>query len=655
MAVTLLDKAAGLLNNIEAIRQQALLFNQEVTELKLRTRVLVPGTSHCYEEEGVYDDELLGIEKQVRWLRVDQNSTILGPSFGQKDESEITITFLGGSTTECNEVSEGNRFPYLVGEILGETLRKNVRGINAGLRAHTTIDSINLLINRSFLQSGDYIVLMHNLNDRLVLWAHDSYDGIPSPWYPSSLARIRAESRRAFVSVWEYLKFHSNIIFMVDKKFEELFIGWRGTKNYIDERNIDFPDSKILDHKRQFQSNLRIFVGIVKAFGKIPVLMTQPLGKSSKQQDLFNEAIREVTVEEDVLLIDLEASFPKEKEELFFPDKVHLNEQGSIIAARKISNTFYRSFFVKSVQNYLSMMDLSKLRSLCKPGPMMCEGVKDLHLSKPKQIIRGAFRYPVVSEDGRFFAFQGNDKGKEVIIVKDLHNKSSDHFISSENEDMRHPVFRKSPDGMTQIVFACGSEIYERLYVKTLGKDDNKILLPEITMTQSIPTVGLDGNIAFSGTISNFGYPDLFLLNCNGDKVLQLTRTSWEEWRPTFSPNGKTIYYIANPDSQFDLFALDIDSRGTRKVYGSPVDEWDPAISPDGGIIAFSSSASGNWDLWVCNTSEDCQETAVPIIKNKTNEWDANFDYDGRLLLYAVEGGELQQGIWGVCLYGEED
>ena len=53
------------------------------------------------------------------------------------DHPDLTLAFLGGSTTECIYVDENNRFPYLAGRLIEEQTGLKVNSYNAG-RAATT-------------------------------------------------------------------------------------------------------------------------------------------------------------------------------------------------------------------------------------------------------------------------------------------------------------------------------------------------------------------------------------------------------------------------------------------------------------------------------------------------------------------------------------
>jgi hypothetical protein len=93
----------------------------------------------------------------------------------------------------------------------------------------------------------------------------------------------------------------------------------------------------------EFASRLRAFVRVGKAFRIIPVLMTQPFARprdnptadlAAAIQDTFNDTIRKVGLEEDVLVIDLVRHFTEDvpgwdEPMAYFYDRIHANDRGS--------------------------------------------------------------------------------------------------------------------------------------------------------------------------------------------------------------------------------------------------------------------------------------------------------------------------------------
>jgi lysophospholipase L1-like esterase len=108
----------------------------------------------------------------------------------------------------------------------------------------------------------------------------------------------------------------------------------------------------------KYVARLKSFVGICRAFGITPVLMTQPVinirtaltpdWTDPRNQEIFNHLIREVGAEEDVLVIDLVNFFFHEVEKwnepmVVFYDGVHFTDYGSKRAAEHITERLYEA------------------------------------------------------------------------------------------------------------------------------------------------------------------------------------------------------------------------------------------------------------------------------------------------------------------------
>ena len=169
------DYLLGFVNGIRQVRESARLFREEVSPLQIHTLNLVPNLQHNYlNAERPLGDRLVR-EGTSRILSTDSTGLIRN---GNRSEVEVngprspaikTILFLGGSTTECNEVDEPFRFPAVVEKLLRDA-GANVLTENGGVRGHTTQDSLNALLNRDGFRDADVIILMQNINDRAPPW-----------------------------------------------------------------------------------------------------------------------------------------------------------------------------------------------------------------------------------------------------------------------------------------------------------------------------------------------------------------------------------------------------------------------------------------------------------------------------------------------------
>lgn len=287
-------------------------------------------------------------------LRIDDDGFIL-PSKRYSDP-DISMVFLGASTTECRFVEEENRFPYLSGLLIERKLGIKINSYNAARSGNNSLHSLDILLNKVVPLKPAIVIMMHNINDLSILLHEKSYwnknksrsvifdmnDEIVSNffrimrdrWVPNLSAGMR-DFDRSIRSFWKS-----------DSKINDEFAAIRGKPIVVDEPGMI----------EQFEMNLQSFIYLCKARNIIPVLMTMSSRFKEKPDkivadavkesgvdyikfkeifDIFNETIRKKAKENNIMVIDLAKEIHQEKE--FMYDIVHHNDKGSIKAAEIIS------------------------------------------------------------------------------------------------------------------------------------------------------------------------------------------------------------------------------------------------------------------------------------------------------------------------------
>ena len=90
-------------------------------------------------------------------------------------DPQLTLVFLGGSTTECYWVDEESRFPALAGKLLGDRIGKRVNSLNAGVSGANTLHMLYVLLSKVIPLRPDVVVLMENVNDVNMMLFTGSY------------------------------------------------------------------------------------------------------------------------------------------------------------------------------------------------------------------------------------------------------------------------------------------------------------------------------------------------------------------------------------------------------------------------------------------------------------------------------------------------
>lgn len=255
------------------------------------------------------------------------------PSFIKNGEKAITLAFLGGSTTECLFVSEEKRFPYLVGKMFSDYTGASVKVLNAGSAGNNLHGSLNIYLNKIVKYKPDFVLIMHSVNDVGLLKAKNNYrdfmvkdannpaDILSKYSYAIAIARQIKKNR--------YLKHYRNTKAINDARGCLQPLGTKLQKTTVDKY---FPE---------YSTRLRTLIYMVRQFGGVPVLMTEPIYTTENipegyentfysgisEANVFNDEIRRIAKEENCALIDLDKELPKEK--VYFYDHIHYFDKGS--------------------------------------------------------------------------------------------------------------------------------------------------------------------------------------------------------------------------------------------------------------------------------------------------------------------------------------
>jgi lysophospholipase L1-like esterase len=298
---------------------------------------------HTPNSERLIDVSMLDQVHPTSRLRVDARSYVQ-PSF-QHNAPDVTIAFLGGSTTECKAVKEALRFPARVSELF-EAQKLKVNTLNAGRGGNTLHDSINILLNHVVQDRPDVVVVMNVANDVGVL---AQFGG-----------NYAVRSRRAIMlrDVVDWFKSTASQHLHLAGVARQSMIVLRGQAGkaepgeLIDRQQRLDPVFAATLPRQVYEQRLRVFIGVARGLGITPVLMTEPFSGSLNQltpqwadlgsQDLFNEIVRKIGEQEKVLVIDLVQHVRDNVENWnqpmkVFYDGIHVTDYGSDIYARHIA------------------------------------------------------------------------------------------------------------------------------------------------------------------------------------------------------------------------------------------------------------------------------------------------------------------------------
>ncbi len=105
---------------------------------------------------------------------------------------------------------------------------------------------------------------------------------------------------------------------------------------------------------------------------------------------------------------------------------------------------------------------------------------------------------------------------------------------------------------------------------------------------------------------------------------------------PAFSPDGRTIAFSAWRGGNFDIFALDVESRTITNLTNDELFDGAPVFTPDGRSVAFV-SAIGTGYAKVFRTDLGTPGSRFTLTTGESNENDPVFSPDGKRLYFTTD------------------
>jgi len=114
-----------------------------------------------------------------------------------------------------------------------------------------------------------------------------------------------------------------------------------------------------------------------------------------------------------------------------------------------------------------------------------------------------------------------------------------------------------------------------------------------------IPWEGSSGLIAY--TSDSGQNKDIYIMNSDGSRRVNITRNKYENFSPMWSPDGKKLVFISNRTGNFDIFSVDFDGKNLLNLTESPENNYMPSWSPDGTKIAFTARKGDKENIFTVN------------------------------------------------------
>jgi TolB protein len=190
--------------------------------------------------------------------------------------------------------------------------------------------------------------------------------------------------------------------------------------------------------------------------------------------------------------------------------------------------------------------------------------------------------------------------------------------FASDGPMLRFPQF--SPDGryLAYVSFKSG---VPNIVVRS--SDGGLLGGTNFNATTSSPSIGPNGELAFSSAISNDGSMEIYVSNLNGSNVRRLTRTNKAiNISPRWNPKtGREIAFISSRGGSPQVYVMDASGANQRPLISRGGQADSPSWSPDGRYIAFAYGGAGSFQVFVADVASGQLLQLTSQGRNESPAW----------------------------------
>lgn len=104
----------------------------------------------------------------------------------------------------------------------------------------------------------------------------------------------------------------------------------------------------------------------------------------------------------------------------------------------------------------------------------------------------------------------------------------------------------------------------------------------------------------------------LYVMRSNGSNLVRLT-SGENDRAPAGSPDGSRIAFMSDREGNWEIYVINIDGTGLRRLTNSLLRDGLPTWSPDGGWLAFVAERDGRWFVWAMRPDGSEQRELFPL------------------------------------------
>ena len=186
-----------------------------------------------------------------------------------------------------------------------------------------------------------------------------------------------------------------------------------------------------------------------------------------------------------------------------------------------------------------------------------------------------------------------------------------------------------SPDGkrLAYVSFEAKKPV---VYIHSL-LDGKRHVAANFKGSNSAPAWSPDGK-TLAVSLSREGGSQIFLLNPDGSGIRRLTSSAAIDTEPRYSPDGKWIYFTSDRGGSPQVYRIPAGGGEAQRVTFEGSYNVSPRISPDGRMLAYITRNNGKFQVALL----DLGNKQVQVLTDSDRDESPSFAPNGRMILLAT-------------------
>jgi TolB protein len=231
----------------------------------------------------------------------------------------------------------------------------------------------------------------------------------------------------------------------------------------------------------------------------------------------------------------------------------------------------------------------------------------------------------------------------EIAFVSNRTGAPEVFIMNADGSDVRQGTHNRSinnfpgwsPDGNTIVYTSYREARRPFLFVLTRGtQSPGRVFRNLVPGAQQFRGVFDPSGAKLAVVISVDGNSDIWLVNRDGTGARRLTNERSLEVSPSFSPDGRRMAFVSDRSGSPQVYIMDLDGGSVRRLTYNGGYNTAPAWSPDGRWIAYESRVGGGFDLWLIDPEG---ATNHPLVENPRNDVSATWSPDSRKIAFSSD------------------